>query len=112
MSDNMWENAVKTMRKGILENEGIYNFLMNFEPKDNEKWLVITSAFHLKRALNIGQKVNWNLIPYATDFYLPKNFEWHLSFSFLNNLLMFQNSSHEWIGLISYYFMGRTSKIF
>ena len=36
MSDNMWENAVKTMRKGILENEDIYNFLMDFEPKDNE----------------------------------------------------------------------------
>ena len=36
MSDNMWENAVKTMRKSILENEDIYKFLMEFEPKDNE----------------------------------------------------------------------------
>ena len=32
----MWENAVKTMRKSILENEDIYKFLMEFEPKDNE----------------------------------------------------------------------------
>ena len=106
ISNIYFENKSRNTYENIIFSKKIA------KPNDNEKWIIITSAFHLKRALNIGQKVNWNLIPYATDFYLPKNFEWHLSFSFLNNLLMFQTSSHEWIGLISYYFMGRTSKIF
>jgi len=82
-----------------------------FNPNKNEKWILITSAFHLTRAINIGKKLNWELIPYATDFKLPKKFTWKLSMSFFNNLSKFQQSSHEWAGLIAYYFLGRSSKI-
>ena len=82
-----------------------------FNPNKNEKWILITSAFHLTRAINIGKKLDWEFIPYATDFKLPKKFTWELSMSFLGNLLDFQQSSHEWAGLIAYYFLGRSSKI-
>ena len=73
---------------------------------------MITSAFHLKRAISVGEKLGWELIPYATDYKLPKKFKWKLSFDFFNNLGSLQHSSHEWVGIIAYYFMGRSSKIF
>ena len=83
-----------------------------FDPNKNEKWVLVTSAFHLKRAISIGEKIGWELIPYATDYKLPKKFRLKISFNFFSNLGSFQHSSHEWIGIISYYLMGRSSKIF
>lgn len=83
-----------------------------FNPKKKEKWLIITSAFHLTRAINIGEKLEWKLIPYATDFRLYKEFKWKLSLDFIGNLSNFQFAAHEWVGLIAYYIMGRTAKIY
>ena len=82
------------------------------KPMSDEKWLLVTSAFHLKRALAISEKLNWKFIPYATDFKKPKKFNWNLSINFLSNINDFNKASHEWIGLISYYLMGRSSKFF
>ena len=83
-----------------------------FDPNEDEKWVLVTSAFHLKRAINIGEKLGWKFIPYATDYKLPKKFRWRLSINFFANLASFQHSSHEWVGIIFYYLMGRSSKIF
>ena len=81
-------------------------------PKTNEKWLLVTSAFHLNRSLGISEKLEWTFIPYATDFKKSKKFSWNFSFNFLSNLSEFQKASHEWVGLFAYYFMGRSAKIF
>ena len=81
------------------------------KPNINQKWLLVTSAFHLKRSLNIAEKLEWNFIPYATDFNKSKKFSWKISFNILSNLSEFQRASHEWLGLISYYFLGRSASI-
>jgi len=92
--------------------ENIFFAKKKFNPNSDERWILITSAFHLKRAINIGEKLGWKFIPYATDYKLPKKFSWKLSINFFGNLGTFQHSSHEWVGIISYYLMGRSSKIF
>ena len=92
--------------------ENIVFAKMKFNPNINEKWILVTSAFHLKRAISVGEKLGWEFVPYATDYKLPKKFRWKLSFNFFNNLGSLQHSSHEWVGIIAYYFMGRSSKIF
>ena len=97
-SRNTYENIVFAKKK--------------FNPNINEKWILVTSAFHLKRSISIGEKLGWELIPYPTDYKLSKKFKWKLSFSFYQNLGTLQHSSHEWVGIISYYLMGRSSKIF
>jgi len=97
-SRNTYENIVFAKKK--------------FNPNKDEKWVLVTSAFHLKRAINVGEQLGWEFIPYATDYKLPKKFRWKLSFNFFGNLSSFQRSSHEWVGIISYYLMGRSSKIF
>ena len=83
-----------------------------FNPNMNQKWIIVSSAFHLPRAMNIAQKLNWNLIPYATDFRLSKEFSWKPSFNFFNNFYFFQQASHEWIGIVAYYLLGRSDRIF
>ncbi len=81
-------------------------------PKINENWLLITSASHMKRALLIADKNNWTLIPYAVDFRNTKDFKLIPNLNLLKNLNTFHEGSHEWLGLIAYYFMGRTDKVF
>ena len=80
------------------------------KPKKNENWLLITSAFHMKRALLIAEKNNWKLIPYAVDFKNIKEFKLTPNLNLLSNLNSFQSGLHEWLGLVSYYLMGRTEK--
>ena len=80
------------------------------KPKKNENWLLITSAFHMKRALLIAEKNNWKLIPYAVDFKNVKEFKLIPNLNLLSNLNSFQSGLHEWLGLVAYYLMGRTDK--
>ena len=80
------------------------------KPKKNENWLLITSAFHMKRALLIAEKNNWKFIPYAVDFKNIKEFKLTPNLNLLSNLNSFQSGLHEWLGLVSYYLMGRTDK--
>ena len=80
------------------------------KPKKNENWLLITSAFHMKRALLIAEKNNWKLIPYAVDFKNVKEFKLIPNLNLLSNLNSFQSGLHEWLGLVSYYLMGRIDK--
>ena len=56
--------------------ENILFAKQKFNPKKSENWIIITSAFHLTRSINIAEKLNWRLIPYPTDYRLPKKFEW------------------------------------
>ena len=79
--------------------------------KINENWLIVTTAFHMSRALNIAEKLDWKFIPYAVDFRIEKKFSWKPTIHFLRNISYFQTASHEWLGLIAYYWMGRSNKI-
>ena len=100
-----FENQSRNTYENILFTKKLIN------PKINEKWLVVSSASHLNRTIYIGEKLEWILIPYAVDFNNSKTFIWSFHFNFIKNLIEFHSSTHEWLGLISYYFMGRSSRI-
>ena len=83
-------------------------------PKKNEKWLLITSSYHMKRSIAVAEKINWKFIPYPVDFRSGKE---KIKFlpsinKILINFNLFDLASHEIVGLISYYVLGRTNKIY
>ncbi len=102
----IFESNSRNTHENIIYSKKIAN------PKINENWLLITSASHMKRALLIADKNNWELIPYAVDFKNIKDFKFIPNLNLLSNLNSFQQGSHEWLGLVSYYLMGRTNKVF
>ena len=102
----IFENNSRNTYENIKYSKKIAN------PKINEDWLLITSASHMKRALLIADKIDWKLIPYAVDFKNIKNFKLTPNFNLLENLNSFHLGIHEWLGLVSYYLMGRTDKVF
>ena len=66
----------------------------------------------MNRVINIANKMDWQLIPYPVDFKYSKKFSWKPNINFLSNISTFQSATHEWIGMISYFLLGRSSKIY
>jgi uncharacterized SAM-binding protein YcdF (DUF218 family) len=96
-SRNTWENAVNT--KAIVQ------------PKEGEIWLLVTSAQHMPRSTGIFRKVGWNVIPYPTDYrVIPGKRQPNLGFP--EKLQIIDGAAKEWIGLVSYYLLSRTSALF
>ena len=111
------QNGIDT-EKIIFENKSrntYENILLSKESidhKTNGKWLVISSAYHLTRVINVADNIGWKLIPYATDFQIQKKFKFNISFNFYKNLSQIQLASHEWIALFYYYLSGKTKKLY
>ena len=99
----------------IVGVESTFGFLSKkiAQPKKDEIWLIITSSFHMRRAMNISEKLEWKFIPYPVDFRTGKELiSLKPNFSLLENFNSFNLASHEIVGLISYFILGRSSKIF
>ena len=94
------------------------NFIYSKKFIDNindETWLLVTSAFHMKRAMSVAEKLNLNFIPYPVDFIVSETFSWRFWYhktNFLINMNDFQLAAHEYIGLISYYLTKKSNVMY
>lgn len=94
-SRNTWENAVFTQRL--------------VAPKPGEVWLLVTSAWHMPRSVGIFRKVGWNVVPYPVDYIATDASAWG-RFEAYREFYAVHFALKEWIGLISYHLLGRTSE--
>lgn len=85
------------------------NFVLSkalVRPKPGETWLLVTSAFHMPRAMAISRQVEWNVTPWPSDYIsMPRGAE--LSFDIAPRLAGTDNALHEWIGLFAYRLTGK-----
>jgi uncharacterized SAM-binding protein YcdF (DUF218 family) len=78
------------------------------KPKPGETWLLVTSAFHMPRAVAIARKLDWPMVAWPSDYMtgtqtpLP-------GFSIGANLALSDYAAHEWIGLLAYRLSGKAS---
>ncbi|MDA9443516.1 membrane protein [Bradyrhizobium sp. CCBAU 51745] len=97
-SRNTYENAIFTKRL--------------VQPKPGERWLLVTSAFHMPRSMGIFRKAGFDVEAYPVDWRMggPDDL-----FSFTNisadGLGRTDVAVREWIGLLAYRLMGRTSEL-
>jgi uncharacterized SAM-binding protein YcdF (DUF218 family) len=82
-------------------------------PEPSQHWLIVTSAFHMPRAMGIFEKVGFNAIAYPVSFYTLGRWSGDLRLSFKTgrNLRAFETAVHEWIGLAAYWASGRTDHL-
>jgi uncharacterized SAM-binding protein YcdF (DUF218 family) len=78
-------------------------------PATSTRWLLVTSAFHMPRAVACFRAVDWDVLPYPTDF---KHGESLFYFSAVANLQELDFALHEWIGLAYYRLTGRTHELY
>jgi uncharacterized SAM-binding protein YcdF (DUF218 family) len=95
-SRNTWENALDS--KALVH------------PAPGETWLLLTSAWHMPRSVGIFRKVGWPVVPYPVDYL--GDFEGWTTLAPEESLYAVCLAEKEWLGLVSYYLMGRTSALF
>jgi uncharacterized SAM-binding protein YcdF (DUF218 family) len=82
------------------------------KPKPSERWLLVTSAMHMPRAVGCFRVAGFQVEPYPVD-----SFTGGPSGPFLFDigspaLFQFDRAVKEWIGLIAYRLMGKTDVLF
>ena len=83
------------------------------DPKPDDRWLLVTSAFHMPRSVGIFRKVGFAVEPYPVDWRTggPGDL---LTFSpyALDGLERTEVAVREYLGLAAYWIAGRTSELF
>jgi uncharacterized SAM-binding protein YcdF (DUF218 family) len=98
-SRNTWENAVETRRRLGTAASG--------------RWMLVTSAQHMPRAMGVFRKAGFDVVAwpvdYRTDGWASAAFPFD---SIPGGLRRLDAGVKEWIGLVAYWLLGRTSALF
>jgi len=83
-------------------------------PEPSQRWLIVTSAFHMPRAMGVFEKAGFHPIAYPVSFYTDGKSLDDLRpvFDSERNLRRFELALHEWIGLAAYRATGRIDHLF
>jgi uncharacterized SAM-binding protein YcdF (DUF218 family) len=83
------------------------------QPKPGERWLLVTSAYHMPRAIGVFRHVGFPVEAYPVDWRTRGPIDLMLPFeSVTAGLRRTDTAVHEWIGLFAYRLTGRTSELF
>lgn len=93
-SRNTWENAV--LAKAMVA------------PAPGETWLLVTSAFHLPRAIGAFRRAGWAVVPVPCDYLTLPELDWTPDFNVPGSFRLLSLGLHEWLGLAVYYLTGRS----
>lgn len=83
------------------------------QPKPGERWLLVTSSYHMPRAVGAFRRAGFEVEPFPVDWvstgepHMPG-----LPRSIAGGLNAIDTVSHEWAGLLAYWLAGRTSELF
>lgn len=82
-------------------------------PKQGERWLLITTAMHMPRAVGAFRAIGFPIMPYPVDYQVAgREALWALPGSVNNRLREADAALHEWIGLFVYWITGRIPVFF
>lgn len=96
-SRTTWENAVNTSAL--------------VRPKPGERWVLLTSASHMPRAVGVFRKAGWTVLPWPVG-YQSRDHIPSYSQSLGGKFAALDWATHEWVGLVVYYLSGRSSSLF
>jgi uncharacterized SAM-binding protein YcdF (DUF218 family) len=83
------------------------------QPKPGERWLLVTSAFHLPRAIGVFRKAGFAVEPYPVDWRTNGAADLWRPFPNVSAGLQRTDAAvREWIGLLVYWLTGRSSDVF
>jgi uncharacterized SAM-binding protein YcdF (DUF218 family) len=83
------------------------------QPKPGERWLLVTSAYHMPRAIGAFRRAGFPVEAYPVDWRTRGPIDRWLPFeSVTAGLRRTDTAVHEWIGLVAYRLTGRTSELF
>jgi uncharacterized SAM-binding protein YcdF (DUF218 family) len=83
------------------------------QPKPGERWLLVTSAFHMPRAMAVFRAAGFPVEAYPVDWRTRGPIDATKLFGSLSQGLGQTDAAiHEWVGLLAYRLTGRTAELF
>jgi uncharacterized SAM-binding protein YcdF (DUF218 family) len=97
--------------RNTVENAILSNALI--QPKPGERWLLVTSAHHMPRAIGVFRKMGFSVEPYPVDWRTRGAPDALRPFATLGDGLRRSDTAvREWVGLAVYWLTGRSSALF
>src|SRR6516162_10677996 len=82
-------------------------------PKPGERWLLVTSAYHMPPAISVFRKAGFPVEAYPVDWRTRGVDEALHPFAAVSDGLRRTDTAvHEWVGLAVYWLTGRSSELF
>lgn len=99
--------ALETRSRNTGQNATFSRELLH--PATGQKWLLVTSAAHMPRAVGAFRRAGFDVVAYPTDYRTLGNFSdyWGFQSDPVNGLITLDVAVHEWLGLIAYRLTGR-----
>jgi uncharacterized SAM-binding protein YcdF (DUF218 family) len=81
-------------------------------PGPNERWLIVTSAFHMPRAIGLFRAAGFDVEAYPVDFRSRGWGDWSTPFRRASYGLSYADVAvHEWVGLLAAWLSGRSDAL-
>lgn len=101
----VFERASRNTRENALYSHDLIG------PGRTERWLLVTSAYHMPRALGTFRALGWPVVAYPVD-YRTSSGAAVFRFEPLERLQRLHDAGKEWIGLLYYRLRGWTEALF
>ena len=101
---------LETRSRNTAENAIFTKALVN--PKPTERWLLVTSAQHMPRAVGCFRKAGFPVEAYPVGWRTTQQLDLFGERTLSGGLKRLDSAAYEWIGLFSYRVTGRTPALF
>lgn len=81
------------------------------DPQPGQRWLLVTSAWHMPRAMGCFRKAGFPVEPWPVDYRTSGRLQLRLGTSIPEGLRRVDFVTREYLGLVAYYLTGRTSAL-
>lgn len=102
----VFESASRNTYENVLYSRRLVN------PQPGEVWLLVTSAWHMPRAVGIFRRQGWPVLAWPVDYYSLSTPDPRPLIDFAGDQGQTEIAVREWIGLVAYYLMDRTDALF
>jgi uncharacterized SAM-binding protein YcdF (DUF218 family) len=82
------------------------------EPAPGERWLLVTSAWHMPRSVGVFRQAGFEVVAYPVDFRAVASRNMTIPFDAASRgMRRMDVAVREWVGLVAYYATGRTDAL-
>lgn len=106
------DRAIRYERLSRNTRENAQNSYRLARPRPGSRWLLVTSAWHMPRALGLFRKAGWSVTPYPVDFRSSGTpDDWRPNAAISLGLRRVDVATKEWLGLLFAVLVGHSEQL-
>lgn len=90
--------------------DNAYKTFDDIKPSPEQKWVLVTSAFHMPRSVGLFRGAGWNIIPFPVDYHTNGKEE-RSSWLEALHAIAWRTAIKEWAGLVNNYLEGLSPSV-